>query len=255
MFSGAGLRTYRLPPQRADAAARLRGAPARLRGGRDGHREPQPAAGQRLQGLPRRRRPDLPARRRADRGRDRRASAARRAPARRRRRGVGRRRRGLPDRDPRRAPAARRRATCGSSTRRCTASAAAVPRGARRAPASRPPHVVAEQAEPDPDFPTVAAPEPGGARHARPRAGRAAARERRHRARQRPRRRPARRGDPGGRGGWRRLHGDEIGALLADFLLEHCDATRGARSSSPPSPPRRCSGGWPGAPAPASPRR
>ena len=45
----------------------LRDPRARLRGRGDGHRQPQPAAGQRLQGLPRRRQPDRAARRRRDR--------------------------------------------------------------------------------------------------------------------------------------------------------------------------------------------
>ncbi len=49
------------PPGAADAGARLRGPRARRRRRRDGHRQPQPAAGQRLQGLPRRRLADGPA--------------------------------------------------------------------------------------------------------------------------------------------------------------------------------------------------
>ena len=52
-------------PAAADAGARLRHPPPRRRRRRHGHREPQPAAGQRLQGLPRRRQPDRAARRRA----------------------------------------------------------------------------------------------------------------------------------------------------------------------------------------------
>ena len=59
-------------PHAAHAPARVRHPRARLRGRRDGHREPQPAAGQRLQGLPRRRQPDRAARRQRDRRPDRR---------------------------------------------------------------------------------------------------------------------------------------------------------------------------------------
>jgi phosphomannomutase len=89
------------------------------------------------------------------------------------------------------------------------------------------PHVVAEQAAPDPDFPTAPRPNPEEAGVLDlaiaaaegsdadvvlandPDADRLAV------------------AIPEG-GGWRRLHGDETGALLADFLLEHATRPAGA---------------------------
>ena len=82
------------------------------------------------------------------------------------------------------------------------------------------PAVVPEQVEPDPDFPTVAFPNPEepGAMDRVTRAGRRGRRRPGHR--QRPGRRPVRgRGaDPVG-GSGAPLRGDELGALLADHLI------------------------------------
>ena len=95
-------------------------------------------------------------------------------------------------------------------------------RGPSRRPASPPPHEVAAQVEPDPDFPTVAFPnpeEPGALDLSLALAARG---RRRPRAGQRPRRRPARRWPCPIRpptAGWRALTGDELGTLLADHLL------------------------------------
>ena len=202
-----------------------------------------PAARQRLQGLPRRREPDRAARRRRDRGLHRRrrlvASVAR---ARRRldrprrggRRGLPRRRRLR--RRPRDPPRARR-----SSTPRCTASAARSSCARSSGPASRAPVVVEEQAAPDPDFPTVPFPnpeEPGAMDLA---LARRPARPPRRRHRQRPRRRPVRRAPcrtrrpppPADPDGWRMLRGDEVGVLLGAHVL----AARG-RPGRPARRPR-----------------
>ena len=125
VMTGAGLRRPGAAPAAADAAAGVRDPRARLRRRRDGDREPQPAARQRLQGLPRRRQPDRAAGRRRDRRPDRRGRPARRRAA--RRRLARSSTTSIVDALPRhgrrpRPPTAR--ATSTSSTRRCTASAA-----------------------------------------------------------------------------------------------------------------------------------
>ena len=117
----------------------------------------------------------------------------------------------------------------GSSTPRCTASRAAL---ALRAfeQAGFPRHdVVAAQAQPDPDFPTVAFPnpeEPGALDLALAEARRLGADlvlandpDGDRLAVAVP--------DPAAGGGWRRLTGDQVGALLGAYLL---DMTAGRRS-------------------------
>ena len=132
-----------------------------------------------------------------------------------------------------RAPAAARAsATCGSSTRRCTASArdaraararARRVRGAARRSPSRPSRIRTSRPS---RSPTPRSPARWTSR------SRSRSARRRPRARQRSRRRPARGRDPGDR---RRLArgctGNEVGALLADYLLERAERDR----------PRRCS--------------
>ncbi len=87
VMTGAGLRALVHAAPAAHTAAGVRDPRARLRRRRDGDREPQPAAGQRLQGLPRRRQPDRAAGRRRDRRADRGRRRAGRRPSRRPRQG------------------------------------------------------------------------------------------------------------------------------------------------------------------------
>ena len=108
-------------------------------------------------------------------------------------------------------------------------------------PASPLPVVVAEQAEPDPDFPTVAFPNPEEPGAMDRLLALAPSDRRRHR------RSPTTRTPTGARwrsrtgarpGGWRMLRGDEVGVLLADHLMR-----RGVPGSTPPrSSRRRCCG-------------
>ena len=240
------------PAAAADAAARVRDPRARLRGGRDGDRQPQPAAGQRLQGLPRRRQPDRAAGR--QRHRRRRSPPWARSPTSR----AATRGTVLGDDDRRPLPRHRRPsspptapATCAPSTPRCTASAA--PRCCRcsRPPASTRPRSSSSRRSPTPPFPTVAFPnpeEPGAMDLAMalaertgadlvvandPDADRCAA------------------AVPGPHG-WRMLRGDEVGALLGPPPARRT----ASRARTPPrSCRRRCSASWRPPTASRTPRR
>ena len=232
----------------ADAGAGVRDPAPRRRRGRHGHGEPQPAAGQRLQGLPRRRQPDRAADRRADRRRT--------------------------------SPRSRRCATCRSSTTagrtsatRCrtptsTRVAAIVPSEAPTRPVSvvhtalhgvgddtvrrvfaaagfAAPTTGDEPGRAGPGLPDGELPEPRGGRRDRrgPRPGARGAPRRRHR--QRPRRRPVR----GGGARRRRFVADAARRRGGCPARSHASMRARRRSRTPCSPARSCRPGcsprWP----------
>ena len=203
----------------ADPAAGVRDPRVRLRRRRDGDRQPQPAAGQRLQGLPRRRQPDRAAR-----------------PTRASRRG-SRRSGGSPTC---RAATAARCSTTSIVDRYLDTVAELAADGPRdldivytplhgvggtsvvqvlETAGFSAPRVVAEQEQPDGTFPTVSFPnpeEPGAMDLAM---ALAEQRRRRHRGRQRPGRRPLRRRGPRRRTAGGCCAATRSGALLASHLL------------------------------------
>ena len=242
------------------------------RRGDHGHRVAQPAAGQRLQGLPRRPRrhrlgsgrADRRPRRRGDRARDRprpvgrlrapRASAAGPCSTTASSTPTSRARVALADPAPAPPPP-----TCGSSSRRCTASAARSPQRVLAEAGFTDVLVVPEQAEPDGDFPERRVPQPRGAGRDRPRrSGWRATRARTSCSRStrtptgapprsRTRARASYRGpDTAAAEGWRMLHGDETGALLGPRSRPTGSRPSPARStrrrrSRARSSPRACS--------------
>ena len=203
-----------LPSPAAHAGARVRRPGAGRGGGRPDHGVAQPARRQRLQGLPRRRRPARAAVRRRDRGRHRRRAArALRADR------VARRRRPTSPRPTSTgsagSPAARARDLRIALTPMHGVGGETAVHALRRAGFTDV-HVVQEQAAPDPDFPTVAFPnpeEPGATDLLLALAARWAPT-----SRSRSTRTPtaARWPCPAP---WRMLTGDETGVLLGDHLL------------------------------------
>ena len=118
-----------------------------------------------------------------------------------------------------------------SSTRRCTASAARRSRRCSRPAGFAAPHVVEQQEQPDPDFPTVAFPnpeEPGAMDLAMALAAEARAPTSWWPTTPTPTAAPSRCPTPHG---WRMLRGDEVGALLGPPPA----AARARRASTPTS--------------------